>query len=61
MNFLAILIALVAERLVAASEALRAPLLLLGYARAALRAAARDASTALPAAVLAALLPGIAV
>jgi AmpE protein len=60
-NLLAILLALVCERLVSLRHEVREPRLLVAYVRGALRAVARDERTALAVAVLAAMLPGLAV
>lgn len=61
MNFLALVIALACERLVSLRHEVREPRLLLAYARGALRSIARNERRALALAVLAALLPGLAV
>jgi AmpE protein len=61
MNFLAILIALVAERMFAMRREVREPSAFVAYVRGALRMTARDPSLALPVAVIAALLPGLVV
>jgi AmpE protein len=58
-NFVALLLALAAESLLAAHLAVRDPGWLLGYVRAALRAVARAGALALPLGVGAALLPGV--
>jgi membrane protein required for beta-lactamase induction len=58
-NFVAFLVALVAEQLMAAHLAVRDPGWLLGYVRAALRAVARASAIAAPLAIGAALLPGV--
>jgi AmpE protein len=60
-NFFAILIALVCERLVSLRPAVREPRALLGYVRSALRFVARREPPALAAAIVAALLPGLVV
>ena len=63
MNFIAILIALVAERLVALRPEVREPRLLLAYVRGALRQVARrePPALAIAIAIAAALLPGLVV
>jgi len=61
MNFLAILIAIVAERMFALRREVREPRAFVAYVRGALRMTARDPSLALPIAALAALLPGLVV
>ncbi len=61
MNFIAILIALVAERLVALRPEVREPRSLLAYVRGALRVIARRDPPALAMAIGAALLPGLAI
>jgi len=60
-NFIAILIALLAERLVSLKPEVREPALLLGYVRGALRIVARQERAALAAAIVAALLPGLVI
>ncbi|HUO79329.1 MAG TPA: regulatory signaling modulator protein AmpE [Steroidobacteraceae bacterium] len=61
MNFIALLIALLAERLVALRPAVREPDALLAYVRGALRLAARHAPARVGIAIGAALLPGLVV
>ena len=61
MNLLAILIALVSERLLSLGHGAREPRALVAYVRGALRAVARDERAMLAVAVVAALLPGFAV
>ncbi|HXQ31557.1 MAG TPA: regulatory signaling modulator protein AmpE [Steroidobacteraceae bacterium] len=61
MNFIAFLVGLGIERLLSARLAIREPGWLLGYVRASLRAVAWRDFTALPLAILCAVLPGILV
>jgi AmpE protein len=61
MNFIAILIALLAERLVSLRPDVREPRLLLAYVRGALRVLARREPPVLAVAIIAALLPGLAI
>ena len=61
MNFIAFLVGLLIERLMASHLHVRESAWLTAYVRAALRAVARSAATALPVALLAAFLPGVLV